>query len=67
LPGLDRWFNETLQAGLAAGQERPRPRRYRIRAVSLGGVRRGVDLDKALPLADSLEDEQLVHKIEQRK
>ena len=59
--------NETLQAGLVAGQERPRVKRYRVRAVSLGGVRRGVDLDKALSLADSLEDEELVNKMELRK
>ena len=43
------------------------PRRYRVPAVSLGSVRRGVDLDKALALADSLEDEELVHKLELRK
>ena len=59
--------NETLQAGLAAAQERPKPKRYRVRAVSLGGVRRGVDLDKALALADTLEDEELLHKMELRK
>lgn len=59
--------NETLQAGLAAAQEPRKPKRYRLRAVSLGAVRAGVDLDKALSLADSLEDEQLVNKMEQRK
>lgn len=59
--------NETLQAGLAVTQERPKPKRYRIRAVSLGGVRRGVDLDKALALADTLEDEELLRKMELRK
>ena len=59
--------NETLQAGLAAGQERRKPKRYRLSAVSLGGVRRGIDLDKAHALADSLEDEELARKIELRK
>ena len=59
--------NETLLAGLAAVEERPKPRRYRLRPASLGGVREGVNLDKALALADSLEDEQLAQKIEQRK
>jgi len=59
--------NETLQAGLTASQERPKPKRYRLRAVSLGAVARGVDLDKALALADSLEDEELVRKTELRK
>ena len=59
--------NETLQAGLAASQERPKPKRYRLRAASLGGVRPGLDLDKALTLADSLEDAELARKIELRK
>ena len=59
--------NETLRAGLTADQERPKAKRYRVRTVSLGGVRRGVDLDKALALADSLEDEQLLRKTELRK
>lgn len=59
--------NETLQAGLAASQERRRPKRYRIRAVSLGAVARGVNLDKALALADSLEEEELARKAELRK
>lgn len=43
-------------------QERPKPQRYRVRAVSLGGVRAGINLDKALALADALEDEQLIAK-----
>lgn len=51
--------NETLQAGLATAQSRPKPQRYRLRAVSLGSVRRGVDLDKALALADTLENEEV--------
>ena len=48
--------NETLRAGLAA-------RRYRLRAASLGGVRHGVNLDKAVALADSIEDEELMRKL----
>ena len=59
--------NETLRAGLEAGMERPKPRRYRLRPASLGGVRAGVDLDRALALADTLEDEALVRKMELRK
>ena len=59
--------NETLQAGLAAGKERRKPTRYRLPAVSLGGVRHDIDLDKALALADALEDEELVRKMELRK
>lgn len=59
--------NETLQAGLAASQERPQPMRYRVRAVSLGAIVRGVNLDKTLALADTLEDEAFAHKVELRK
>jgi hypothetical protein len=59
--------NETLQAGLSANQEKPKPRRYRLRAASLGRVRRDIDLDKTLALADALEDEELLRKLDLRK
>jgi predicted transcriptional regulator len=48
--------NEALQAGLIARQEPRKPKRYRLRTASLGRVCRGINLDKALALADSLED-----------
>jgi len=59
--------NETLRAGLQAEREGPKPKRYRLRPASLGGVRKGINLDKALALADSLEDEELLRKAELRK
>lgn len=59
--------NEALEAGLVAGGTRRTPKRYRLRPASLGSVRGEVDLDKALALADSLEDEERVRKIEQKK
>lgn len=46
--------NEALRAGLALRLAPPATRRYQVRAVSLGGVLPGVDLDKALQLADGL-------------
>ena len=58
--------NEALRAGLAA-QEAPPGRRYRLRPVSLGGVTPGIDLDRALRLADALEDDALARKLELRK
>ena len=58
--------NEALRAGLAS-QDAPPPRRYRLRPVSLGGVASGVDLDRALRLADALEDDSLARKLELRK
>lgn len=58
--------NEALRAGLAARKARP-ARRYRLKPVSLGGVLPGVDLDKALALADALEDREIARKLEMRK
>jgi len=58
--------NEALRAGLVA-QEAPPVRRYRLKPVSLGGVAPGIDLDRALRLADALEDDALARKLELRK
>ncbi len=58
--------NEALRAGLASGKARP-ARRYRLKPVSLGGVLPGVDLDKALALAEVLEDREIARKLEMRK
>ena len=63
---LKRIVNETLRAGLAA-RKRPAARRYRLSPVALGGVVPGVDIDKALRLADALEDEAIARKLEMRK
>jgi hypothetical protein len=58
--------NETLRAGLAAKRVRS-AKAYKIKPVSLGGLRPGVDLNKALQLADALEDEEIFRKLELRK
>jgi hypothetical protein len=58
--------NETLQAGLAA-RESPRPKPYRVKPVSMGGVHPGVDLTKALRLAAALEDEEIARELELRR
>ena len=63
---LKRVVNEALRAGLAA-RKRPAPRRYRLRPASLGGVVPGIDLDKALRLAEALEDDAIARKLEMRK
>ena len=62
-----RVVNETLSAGLAAAAAPRRSRRYRLEPAALGGVRAGIDLDKALRLADALEDEAIRQKLEARK
>jgi len=64
---LKRVVNETLQAGLAAGKAPAKARRYRVTPVSLGGVVPGIDLTKALRLADALEDDEIARKLELRK
>lgn len=52
---LNAVVNETLKAGLARRRTLPKRTRYRITPVSLGGVRPGIDLDKALALFDQIE------------
>jgi hypothetical protein len=59
--------NAALRAGLAAGEMSPGPMPYRLKPASLGGVRPGVDLDRALRLAETLEDREIGRKLEQRK
>mgnify|MGYP001113757073 CR=1 FL=1 len=63
---LKRVVNDALRAGLAARRAKP-ARRYRLTPVSLGGVLPGIDLDKALRLAEALEDEAAARKLELRK
>ena len=58
--------NDALRAGLRA-RGAPAPRRYRLTPASLGGVAASIDLDRALRLADSMEDEALTRKLELRK
>lgn len=57
-------LNSMLRAGLGAQAGAARP--YRIRARRLG-LRPGIDLDKALRLASTLEDEETVRKLDLRK
>ena len=59
--------NETLRAGLAGKQALPRAKPYKISPSSLGGVVPGIDLSKALHVADALEDEEIARKLDLRK
>jgi hypothetical protein len=58
--------NETLRKGLRS-KRTPVAKPYRLKTVSLGGVRPGVNLDKALALADAIEDEEIARKLDLRK
>jgi hypothetical protein len=57
-------LNSTIRAGLAAERGGSRPYRAPARRM---GMRPGVDLTHALRIADSLEDEEIVRKLELRK
>lgn len=59
--------NETLRRGISANDAPPKVRRYRLDPSSLGGEMPGIDLDRALRLADALEDETIARKLEARK
>jgi hypothetical protein len=59
--------NETLRTGLAAKRAPSKPTRYRLRPTSLGRVLPGFDLDKALAIADTLEDLEIARKLDLRK
>jgi hypothetical protein len=63
---LKELVNDALRVGLHS-RRAPAGRPYRLEPVSLGGVRAGVDLDRALRLADALDDEALARKLELRK
>jgi len=58
--------NETLLNGLSYTTKTP-AKRYQQETFPLGQPAVGVNLDKALLLADELEDEALIQKMEQRK
>jgi hypothetical protein len=58
--------NEAIRAGLSTSRP-PRRRTYRLKAIHLGGVRPGIDLDKALQLAAALDDAETARKLEMRK
>jgi hypothetical protein len=60
--------NETLRKGLRAGKGSAQiAQPYRLKAASLGGLIVVADIDKALQLADTLEDSELRRKLDQRK
>lgn len=59
-------LNDAVRAGLRA-QDAPKPRRYRLKPVSMGGPLPGINLDKTLQLAADLEDEDIARKLALRK
>lgn len=63
-----RTFRSVLEEAVSRGlQAPPAKRRYRLRSVSLGGPLPGIELRKALALADAIEDEEIGRKLALRK
>lgn len=63
-------FKQVVNEALARGLhdlEHPAPRAYQLQPASLGPARAGVDLDKALGVADKLADEASADKLDQRR
>jgi hypothetical protein len=56
--------NETLRTGLAAKGECEKP--YVVRPAALGGPVPGISLDKAVALADAVEDQELAARMQLR-
>ena len=59
--------NEALRAGIENNRIADVARPYRMKPVAMGEVTGPFDLDKALQLADHLEDGELVRKLLMRK
>lgn len=59
--------NEALRHGLEQTASAPARRPYQLKPIALGQPVRGINLDKALRLAGSLEDQELAQKLELRK
>lgn len=59
--------NDLLRLGLEARLDPPAPRRVEIPPASLGRLKPGIDLDRALRLAGDLEDAEMARELELRK
>jgi hypothetical protein len=59
--------NDTLRRGLQRKRAPRAPKSFRLKTVSLGGVLVGLNLDKALSIADAFEDEEIARKLARRK
>jgi hypothetical protein len=65
--GSDRPFKQvvydTLRRGLRAEHALPEAKPYRAPSYSMGAVVSGANLDKALALAEAIEDEETARKL----
>jgi predicted transcriptional regulator len=59
--------NDTLRAGLIAPGVREQARPYKLKPAAMGEVSAHYDLDKALTIAEDLEDAEIAGKLALRK
>lgn len=59
--------NDALRSGISGRPGTPTPKRYRVKPVAMGAVTGPYNLDKALLLADRIEDEEIARKLQLRK
>ena len=59
--------NAVLRLGLTLPEVQLQPKPYKLEPSSMGGVHPGVNLDKALRLADELDDADLKRQLERSK
>ena len=59
--------NEALRVGLRAKQSPPKAKPYRVKSCAMGGPHPGINLDKALRLADEIENEEIARKLCMKK
>jgi len=59
--------NDTLRAGLVTPGVREKARPYKLKPAALGKVSPQYDLDKALAIAEDLEDAEIANKLALRK
>lgn len=59
--------NESLRAGITGNRGVPDAKPYRLKPVAMGEVIGRYNLDKALALADRIEDEEVARKLQLRK
>jgi hypothetical protein len=56
--------NRALRAGVDSLRSQARRKPYRVKTYNMGPPLPGVNLDKALALADALEDEERIRKMQ---
>ncbi|SDX97020.1 hypothetical protein SAMN05421644_12211 [Allochromatium warmingii] len=59
--------NQALSLGLSAMEQPPALSNYQLKPASMGRLHSGINIDKALDLANQQEDAAIANKLEMRK